>query len=253
MSNLIIAIHSFCSQEIDEENHVASLTSLCKDMQRYFGTLTFEEVEICFNIGYKGEDGGYGKYFGLCNKSYFFWLTQYTFSENRTKAVKAISESKNFLINPPPPKPTEEQIFEINKNGAIQAFEHVKQGKEFIDMNNVVYDFLDGLKMIDFTKEEKKEMLEKVRRELISEQNKQLMTPDMIHAKSIKALIETYQKGELIPNQTNEDGSPKYKHSTVVVNNTKRYALNEYFKRLIAKGIDFESLICKSIAVNKHC
>lgn len=268
MSLLIIEVHAKCGQKITPNNtieeqdlHNSTVISFCEDLIKYNGTLTLDEIRYCFNEGYKREfiNGAYfykyGEYFGLNNKTYFQWINGYTFCEDRVKALKAITEAVKFIENPPVPPPTPEEIAEISRKVAITAWKDSKAGKEILDIGNAIYNYIDGLKMIPFSKERKNEILKQSQDELIGEKKDELNKVtigdegkpqyDKINAKSIKGLIDDLRLGE--PYQT-ENGETKYKPHPLVISRTKRNALNIYFEELAEMGADFEFLLNKKLS-----
>ena len=271
MSLLIIETYAKCGQKIAPENtdqeldlHNSTVIAFCKDLVKYNGTLTMEEIKYCFNTGYKRENV-YGEYFGLNNRTYFQWINGYTFCEDRTKAVKAISDVVKGIENPPAPPKTEEQIAEINKKGAIYAWNEIRTGQEFLDMGNVVYNYLDGLKMIPFSGDRKKEIMEETKTELVEEKKEELNKVaisesgkpqyDKIFAKNIKSDIEALRFGEPIPYEKDNNGNPKFKVHPLVISRTKRNALRIYMQELLEIGEDFETLLenrLSEISTNKE-
>lgn len=204
MDELIIKTFAKTNFKIEPEIHNATIDELCYDLQKYNGTLTFEEIELAFKNGYKKV---YGDFFGLSNATYFGWVNAYTWHFNRLNAKKAIE-----IANKPQPKPeiSEEEKQKQVLGGVLRTFEDFKKGANILDPGNCSYNFLDKKGLIKFTKERKNKFIAVAKEKLIQ---------DALTKKGIKSI------SKVIQSVTSE--------KSVIISNAKREALKTYFSDLI--------------------
>lgn len=200
---LIGKTHLNCGFEVDKNQVGLTIDELCSDLKKYNSTLTFSEIQIAFNNGYKKK---YGEFYGLNNATYFGWVNAYTWSESRLKAKKTIENGKKIEEV----KLTEQEKEEIVKNGVLKMFEDFKKGLDIFDSGNVVYDYLDKKGHITFTKERKLEIYKSVEERI---KNATLMTKERTQS------IEKLLLSALEPNKLKSEA--------------KREALKQYFADLV--------------------
>ncbi len=146
-----------------------SLPALMEDMLKYFGTLTFGEIQMAWKLGLLKE---FGEWFGLNNVTYLRWTKEYLGWAKRLEACKkqnAFDKEQNKPI-----EPTQAEKEAIIVNGLLSAFEYVKTTKkQFPDVGSVNYRYLDGLGLIPFSIERKKKMvgmaMDQLRADMVNE------------------------------------------------------------------------------------
>jgi hypothetical protein len=211
-SKMIILIgktHLSCGFKADENQIQQTIHELCNDLLKYNSTLSFQEIELSFKNGWKKE---YGDFFGLNNATYFGWVNAYTFGEKRLKVKKTLLEAKENA-NKEPAKKTEAEIDEIMKDACLRSFDDFRRKIPVVDAGNVKYNYLVKCGLINFTKERKQEIRNKVESRLKAEaiESRQKaetiekaiakILPDSIVAESRReALIVFYQ--DLVETET---------------------------------------------------
>lgn len=154
MIKLIGKTHLNCGFKLDENQLLQTIDELCSDLIKYNSTLTFHEIEIAFNCGYKKE---YGDFFGLSNATYFGWVNAYTWGEKRLRIKKSIMDAKNNA-NKESEKKTPEEIDYIMKDACLRSFDDFRKNILIVDAGNVKYNYLVKCGIINFTKERKQEI-----------------------------------------------------------------------------------------------
>jgi hypothetical protein len=206
---LVGQTHLDCGFKVDKETLAQTIDTLVDDLQKYNSSLSFQEIEIAFKNGWKKE---YGDFFGLNNATYFGWVNAYTFGEKRLKVKKTLLEAKENA-NKQPTKKTEAEIDEIMKDACLRSFDDFRRNIPVVDAGNVKYNYLVKLGIINFTKERKLEIKNKVESILKAEaiENKiktdtvekalKRLKPETIVFESRKqALIDFY--GDLVETET---------------------------------------------------
>lgn len=202
MNTLITNTHLRCSIPLDEMQVTATLPELCKDLRNSKPAATFEEIELAFKNGYKGE---YGDFYGLNNRTYFFWIGAFYFGQNRARIKKLILESKAEI---PIAKKDEAEVEIIMKDACLRSFDDYCKGAVIRDFGNVKYEFLVKHEILNFPKERKDAIYE-----LAKQQARQ-------------TAIDERQKAETI-----EKALSKLSPDTII-SESKRMALLEFFKDL---------------------
>ncbi len=240
LTELVLWVHAQVGWKVEAKIINATIDDFCFTLQKYHTTLTLEEIKIAF---YNGYNKVYGDWITLSNATYNNWLREYTFSDDRANAIIGIAEAKKFIVSPPVKKVTPEEENEMLKIGAISKWNEAKAGKEVSDVGNVTYDFLNGLKLIQFSPTRKNEMMEMIKQELIDELKSQLLVvteETKIHHNVIKAQIEELRKGK--PSPTEKKPNAMAPHPKVIIN-TKKLALQIYFHETLQSGTDFIQLL----------
>jgi|SRR3972149_1262993 len=142
-----------------EEELNRLITGVLTDVLRYFSHLTTQEVGIAFYRGCREE---YGEFYGLSTKIFYSWLKSYVSKSKieANKELKKIDVLKEVI--------SEEEILR-RENRWLKTM-----GKEFnyfvetgvydiYDIGNLLYNYLDKNKLISFTKEEKKQIMEEAK------------------------------------------------------------------------------------------
>ena len=128
LNALVTKIYIIAGQAIDDDEILDfTVSELQKDVTTRYKGLTLQEVEIALTNGVKGD---YGEYYGLNIRSFNKFLSEYTFSEERGKAL----ESRIPRVDPVKQLSakgtiTREENERIAYGNAIDLFDTYKQTK----------------------------------------------------------------------------------------------------------------------------
>lgn len=216
---LITKVHVIAGQAIEDEDLLKfTVSELQKDISTRFKSLTLQEVEIALINGVKGD---YGEYYGLNIKSFNKFLNDYSFSNER---VRAIEETRNRIDGSKQIEAkgtiTHEEIQRTAYENALALFDIYKQTKECPDHGNVVYNYLDKLGLIKFSSMEKWEMVNEAKKERERDRKEKSVT--------IVNIIEQQQE------------------CGIVVVYAKRIALRRYFGSLLTAGTELKTILDKT-------
>lgn len=159
---VITRVYIMVGQTASKEILDFMASELCKDLFCRFKGLTLKEVELALTNGAKGL---YGEYYGINIKSFNFFLNEYTFSEERGKALEAkmsrVAPEKQISVKG---SITEEENERTAYMNALDLFEEYKRTKKCPDHGNVVYNYLDRLGLINFDTKAKWEMMNEAKK-----------------------------------------------------------------------------------------
>lgn len=217
-----------------EREYEFTTNALKEDIFLNFNNYTIEDVKLAFKLGVRGE---LGEYYGLNPKTFYDWLKSY-----KSKYITPVTNNVIALIPkkevPPPPKKDIDANNKIIICNVLQDFIKTKQ-YTFNDFGNVMYEFLFRLGIINFSKDEKNEILSESRVQLkleLTERNEQL-----------NKLGKTYHKIDLkkafdeIELESNKD------YETQVIMLAKKNALKKFIQACAEKSVDLENLINKKL------
>jgi len=184
------------------------INEVTTSIQTNYKTLRKEEISTAFAKGIRGE---YGEFMGLSVVSFEKFIIGYLASDYRANLGKTLPAAEL-------PAPSKELTRQDRIDFAKIAFEKFKQTGYYNDLGNIVYAFLDSEKLIPFTTPEKFEMLEEARKAEYA----RLQNPLSVHEArrfniEIEGLINSNEK---------------------IIPQSKRIALNRYFKRLQTGGLE---------------
>lgn len=161
---------------------IRDIRQICKSF-----ALRRDEISIAFSRGVRKE---YGDFVGLPIVRFFEFLKSYCANNDRMRALAERHKQE------PKTEPTEQEKFDIEKRLALKAFNDLKDGKDISLIARSVYDFLDRLKLIEFSAGEKKAFFEQARIDVIADQQIRLSgTTRTEAANKIKQTIEGLQTG----------------------------------------------------------
>jgi len=202
---------------------VVQAKGISKDIKTYFYSLTVEEILICFTRGAKGI---YGEFMGLSEATYYNWLRSYM-----TEPLRMEAKKKQHAFQLEASKPKELTLSEkeaIMKKGILDAYEIIKSGKEFNDLGNSLYNWLDKKGKIPFALERKKAFMELARVQVKAKQEVVLANETEIsQRRKIKSLIEAIE----------------ISNTPEVIVEAKKIALVTLFKDLIEMEEDVNELL----------
>lgn len=221
ISSLIYKTHAECGTMADNNNINITIDSFIKDVRNYNTNISFQEIELSFRNGYKGE---YGEWFGLNNKTYFQWINGYTQSVKRRETIKKRQE----LLNPPPRVLSDQEKKKIIHEGCLKVFEEFKLKGSVMDMGNVNYNYLDSLGIFQWAKGRKFDFIRQAQDILKGEnQSAWEACKDIIERQAIRNAMADINNAQ----------------STQVISMAKRIGLNEYFKCLVEVGEELKDKI----------
>lgn len=194
---IIKETHATKGTAFNAKDGVAQSKAICNDLKMYFGTLTIEEVRICF---FRGVRGVFGEVYGLNVATYFVWLRNFLNCTDRMEAKK--KQNAYRLESEKPRELTQQERDEIMIKGIKEAYETVKSGKDYRDLGNSIYNWLDKRKKIPFDPKRKKDIVEMARVQLKAEKERDLASnTDISERRKIKMVIDELEiknTGELI-------------------------------------------------------
>lgn len=127
------------------------------DIFRVFSSLTTNEIHIAFRLGSREE---YGEFYGVSVRVFYKWLKRYM-ADTQQDAVMNLKKLY-------PPK--EKEITQSDRNhirnkwlnSVLYNYKILVDKNEyrFKDYGNILYDYLYELKLINFDKEQRKEILD---------------------------------------------------------------------------------------------
>jgi hypothetical protein len=194
------------------------VTSVQRDIQAICKTFPVRvtELPIAFNRGVRKE---YFDYIGLPVIRFGEFLNKYLSHPDRNEALA----NRHAKIEPRK-EPTEEEKFQTAKELSLKAYSDTKEGKDITLYGRVVYDFLDGLKLIEFLTEEKKAFYAEAKRQIIKENHiKVTGSVDLLMIKRIKGILESIEGGG---------------EKELIISRSKVLALVSYLQALIFEEIE---------------
>jgi len=193
-----------------------------------YPSIRISEIPQAISEGIRGK---YGEYFGLSVVSFEKFISQYLLSETRTRAVKEM------------PVPTVEKVipgrdeqFALAKSNVLMALERKKAGKPVSSMAASVYDFLDKLQLLHFTRDEKYDMMADAARLLINELKIKLLTAPAYQRPALKRDLGDYTTA--LTGGALTDGQKQQ-----IVRMAKRLALDAFFQQVMLEEIDLGEMM----------
>lgn len=177
--------------------------------------LTLNDIREAFEKGLFGE---YGKYYGLNVRTLESWLNSYDVNriENNPNGIPITDESR--MIEQKSTMTTTE-IDEIMEESFERKYSEYCANGKVEDMGNALYNWLDSKGEIPFTNDEKREIKETARRELIAEKKREKDFMLLQNTIPLQAVIASLEK-------------QAYDTEGMVVSRAKKIALNMYFKQI---------------------
>lgn len=126
-------------------------------IEKYPG-IRISEIKTAFANGIRGE---YGEYFGLSVVTFDNFVKSYILSPERANLGKTVPALEA------PSMPTSQVMFETAKSNVLEAFRSFQnKTKTFERIALTAYNFLDSIKLITFTNQEKWEFVDEAKVEL---------------------------------------------------------------------------------------
>lgn len=231
IDTLVNFTFAYKGQSPTSEREYEFITNALKeDIFTNFNDYTIEDVKFAFKLGVNGE---LGEYYGLNPKTFYDWLKSY-----KTKFLHPSIKNITPLIPKEIPKtPSQEEVFNINKNIICNFFDEYKKTNNytFNDFGNMIYDFLNKIGLISFNEEEKAEILK--------ESTSQLKIELANNNDRLNSLGKVYHKIDLkkafqdIENRTSKD------YNTQLYILAKKNALKRFIDYCVVSGVNLSNLI----------
>ena len=173
------------------ENIVYFITEVLNDVRQAckWQALRKDELSIAF---YKGIRKEFGDYVGLPVVRFSEFLAGYAKSQSRSQALA--EKNKSFDVAA---EPTEQEKFETAKQLALKAYSDVNAGNDISLYGRVVYDFLNGLGIIQLGKDVRWEFYEQAKEQIKREcQIKIAGSLDLLLIKRVQTQLKSIENNE---------------------------------------------------------
>lgn len=189
-------------------------------IEKYPG-IRVSEIKTAFANGIRGE---YGEYFGLSVVTFDNFVKSYILSPERANLGKTVPALEA------PSMPTSHVMFETAKSNVFEAFRSFQnKTKTFERIALTAYNFLDSIKLINFTNEEKWDFVDEAKVELQRMLDNQKATETRPNER--KKLLATIE--ELAANGCKDQ----------VINVSKTLALKSFFESIVLEERNLEQEI----------
>jgi len=193
-----------------------------------YPAIRISEIPVAIAHGVRGR---YGEFFGLSVIAFERFIEQYLLSEDRARAVKEIRRDDQGRRIPSP-----EEQFTTAKSNVMMVLGRKKSGQSSGNMAVAAYDFLDKLGLLQFSRDEKYDMMADATRELVSELKYKLYTTRGIDRNSLKRDIGAYTAA-----LTGGPLTDAQKQNVVRI--SKRLALDAFLQQVLLEELDLEAMI----------
>lgn len=217
------------TKEISDEDRSYLVNELTDNILKYHPAIRLNEIPEAIAQGVRGR---YGEFYGLSVVTFLKFIEQYLFSEKRTVLVKEC-----VIDAGPKPVPDLQTQFETAKHNAIHALQRKKDKKDISAISTSVYNFLDRLTLLQFTKNEKYDMMTDATRELIAELKYKLIISPYAERAAIKKDIEAYTA------VITEHAGVNQEQFILVKMRAKKLALDAFLNNIILEEEDLGRLI----------
>jgi len=166
-------------KETSEADRDYLVNELTDNIIKYYPAIRLSEIPDAVALGIRGK---YGPFYGLSVVTFEGFISAYLYSEKRTCMVRELPVNDDEPRQPP----SMESQFETATYNTLQALQR-KQNKRDLEVTaSSVYNFLDKLKLMNFTTDEKYDMLADAVRSLIAELQFKLTISRMSERAEIK-------------------------------------------------------------------
>lgn len=215
-------------KDISETDRDYLVNELTDNIIRYYASIRLPEITLAFWMGVRGN---LGEFFGLSVVTFERFISQYLISAQRVQAVKELPQPLQRLV------PDKQTQFGTAKGNAMRALQMRRERKDTSVIAPVVYNFLDGIGLINFTAAEKYDMLADATRELISELKYKLTLTPGDRRNAIKADLTAFKEAIT---QMEPLSNERY---TLVKQRAKKLALDAFLNNVLMAGTDLGAMI----------
>lgn len=202
----------------EDKNYLAN--SLADMIPRKYASIRLHEIPIAFANGIRGK---YGEFYGLNLVSFENFIEGHLAQESREQFARLL---------PPPPagkEPDEESKFQLAGYNAVKALTDYSAGKDISLSALVVYNFLNSLKLIKYTPEEKWDFIEEAAAFLETDLVKQAAESlDKIHRIKLRRQVEEVKARTAVE---------------LIRNTAKKLTLYAFFQSCIMEKQDLAAMI----------
>lgn len=205
------------------ENIQYFITEVLNDVRQAckWQALRKDELSIAF---YKGIRKEYGDYVGLPVVRFAEFIRGYMNSVNRSQALAEKNKPMDIVS-----EPTEQEKFNLAKDNALRAYEDLKDGRDINLYGSIVYDFLNGLKLIEMSGKDKWQLIDEAMNQILREKEVRCaLVIDKIKVTELNKEITDIRKGIITP---------------LVVKRAKCLTLTAWMQGLIFEEVDLNGLI----------
>jgi hypothetical protein len=229
LANVAKAFADTNTKEISNEDRNYLVNELTDNILKYHPAIRLNEIPEAIGQGVRGR---YGEFYGLSVVTFLQFIEQYLFSEKRTGLVKEC-----VIDEEPKPVPDLQTQFETAKYNALHALQRKKDKKDIAAISTSVYNFLDRLTLLHFTKNEKYDMMADATRELIAELKYKLILSPYVERAAIKKDIEAYT------GVITEHAGVNEEQFILVKMRAKKLALDAFLNNIILEEGDLAGLM----------
>jgi hypothetical protein len=216
------------TKSLDPKERDYMVNELTENIIARYPAIRINEIPVAIANGVRGK---YGEFYGLSVVAFERFIEQYLLSEERVQAAKSLP-----ALGTARPAPDKQQQFSTAKSNTLMALQYKQIGKSFANMAGSVYDFLDRLQLLHFSKDEKYDMMADACRELVSELKYKLLTAPTHQRPALRrdkdAYIAALKGGALTDGQKQN-----------VVRISKRLALDAFFNQVMMEEMDLDSIV----------
>jgi hypothetical protein len=205
------------------ENISYFITEVLNDVRQAckWQALRKDELSIAF---YKGIRKEYGDYVGLPVVRFAEFIKGYMTSGDRSQALAEKNKPMDIIS-----EPTEQEKFNLAKDNALRAYQDLKEGRDINLYGSIVYDFLNGLKLIEMSGKDKWQLIDEAMNQILREKEVRCaLVMDKIKVADLNKEIADIRKGIVTP---------------LVVKRAKCLTLTSWMQGLIIDEVDLNGLI----------
>lgn len=215
-------------KSLDQADRDYLVNELTDNVIARYPAIRINEIPVAIANGIRGK---YGEFYGLSVISFERFVEQYLLSEERVQAVRSLP-APEFAKR----VPDKDEQFALAKSNTLMALQRKQANKAIASMASSVYDFLDKLKLLQFSKDEKYDMMADACRELVGELKFKLLTAPGHQRIALRRDADAYTKALTGGALTDEQKQN-------VVRISKRLALDAFLQQVIMEGLNLGGLI----------
>lgn len=216
-------------KDISETDRGYLVNELTDNIIKRYPAIRLSEIPDAIALGVRGK---YGEFYGLSVIAFERFIEQYLLSARRTEMVRQVPADDQQRT-----APDLQTQFNTAKYNTMQALQRRQKGSDIETIASSVYTFLDRLKLIEFTRSEKMDLLTDAVRELINELKFKLILACMHERADIKNNIQAYKKA------ITEQAPLNDQQFNLAVLRSKKLALDAFLNNIILHETDLEALV----------
>lgn len=216
------------TKSLDPKERDYMVNELTDNIIARYPAIRINEIPVAIANGVRGK---YGEFYGLSVVAFERFIEQYLLSEERVQAVKSLP-----ALGTARPAPDKQQQFATAKSNTLMALQRKQAGKSFSHMAGSVYDFLDRLQLLHFSKDEKYDMMADACRQLVGELQYKLLTAPTHQRPALRRDKDAYTaalKGGALTDEQKQN----------VVRISKRLALDAFFNQVMIEEMDLDGVM----------